>query len=526
MDATPNRPTQSSNELICHCAGVDRSTIKSAIARAPVSTLETLGQQLGCGVQCGCCRPLVQEMLGLSPWRDVVQATRTVMTTSAADRRVVQIDLQLGEDVTYPQAQPAQHVVFQAQLDGEWVTRTYTVIDQSEDGRRITIAMRRIAGGRLSTTLLDADDATFAATPLRIAIPNGDADPVDGRPVICFAAGVGVTLALSLLRGTPPGNVLHIDYSAAVRGDMAYADRIEQAANGDTISCRLRTDDVDGFIDNQSIADAVSRHPGARIYICGPEGYTRRIAAGLRKAGVAERNIRIEAFFLTKKTRPKPSLRKLAYAAGLMIAFLPLLLLAPALADFVPNEHHTPGHEKLACADCHQAAPGSMRQQLQAKAKHLLGMRAADADFGNRAVDNATCIGCHENPDDRHPAHRFLEPRFELARRTLAPQTCVSCHREHTDTRLSQTDSGFCASCHSDMKPKDDPTRPTHVALVKGDRWDTCLQCHDFHGNHGHVPPTDLKDALAPGVVADYLRRARSPYGERVIKARQPETQQ
>ena len=36
-----------------------------AIATAPASTLESLGSQLGCGVHCGCCRPLVQELLEL-----------------------------------------------------------------------------------------------------------------------------------------------------------------------------------------------------------------------------------------------------------------------------------------------------------------------------------------------------------------------------------------------------------------------------------------------------------------------------
>ena len=171
--------------------------------------------------------------------------------------------------------------------------------------------------------------------------------------------------------------------------------------------------------------------------------------------------------------------------------------LAPALATFVPNDVHNPGHEKLECTDCHQAAPGTLRQQLQAKTKHLLGLRPDGAEFGKHAVGNAACIGCHDNPDDRHPAHRFLEPRFEAARRTLAPQNCVSCHREHTGTRISRTDARFCASCHADTKVKDDPATPTHAALIRDKRWDTCLACHDFHGNHHFEPPRDLKDALS-----------------------------
>lgn len=525
MDAIPIRYSQNSDEVICHCAGVSRMRIKAAIATAPASTLASLGSQLGCGVQCGCCRPLIQEMLGESPWYEVADAKRTTLTDGRhPERSIVQLDLHLVGYPPYPQALPAQHVVLQAWLDEQWVTRTYTVVNQSEDGNRVSIAMRRLPYGELSTRLLDADDTIFASIPLRIAIPTGEADPEDGRAVVAFVAGVGVTLALSLLKGKRPGQWLHIDYCASTRGDMVYADRIEaSASSSNEVSCHLRNDDVDGFIDEDDIRATANQCKGSRFYVCGPPAYTRTVVEGLHKADVPDADVRVEAFFLRSGARARPSIRRMAYAAGIAMAFLPLLLLAPALAEFVPNAAHNPGHVDLECTACHQEAPGSTRQQLQAKTKHLLGMRAGDVDFGMRPVNNATCIGCHDNPDDRHPAFRFLEPRFEAVRKDLAPHKCVSCHREHTDTRVSQTNIGFCASCHSDMKMKNDPTRPTHATLLKDRRWDTCLTCHDFHGNHAHEPPHDLKDALTPEVVAAYFHSADSPYGETVVKAKQPE---
>jgi hypothetical protein len=140
-----------------------------------------------------------------------------------------------------------------------------------------------------------------------------------------------------------------------------------------------------------------------------------------------------------------------------------------------------------------------------------------------RAIDNATCTDCHDNPDDRHPAHRFLEPRFAQARRELAPEQCISCHREHTGARISRIDGEFCVACHADTEVKDDPAEPTHATLFAEGRWDTCLACHDFHGNHAHEPPRTLDAALSPATVAGYLRNAASPYGEPVIRARRPE---
>ncbi len=528
MDAIPIRDSQAQDDLVCHCANVNRSRIKAAIATAPASTLESLGAQLGCGVQCGCCRPLVQELLGQSPWYEVANATRTTLTDGRfPQRNIVQLDLQLVGFPPYPQTKPAQHVVLQAWIDDTWVTRTYTVVQQSEDGNTVSIAMRRLPYGELTTRLIDADDTIFASIPIRIAIPNGDADPADGRPVVAFVAGVGVTLALSLMHGRQPGHSLHIDYSAAYRGDMVYADRIEaSASSSDEISCHLRNDDVDGFIDDEDILETVKQFPGARYYVCGPEAYTQNVVQGLRKAEVADEDVRVEAFFLRTNLKQKRSLRRLAYAAGIAAALLPLWLLSPALATFVPNAAHNPGHADFECTECHREAPGTTRQQLQAKAKYWLGIRDENVDFGMRQVDNAACVGCHENPDDRHPAHRFLEPRFEAARLALAPEQCVSCHREHTGTRLSQTNAGFCATCHSDMKVKDDPTRPTHAALINSARWDTCLTCHDFHGNHAYTPPNDLKEALDPGAVAAYFGSGESPYGPPVAKSKQPEKTQ
>ena len=45
-------------------------------------------------------------------------------------------------------------------------------------------------------------------------------------------------------------------YRAFAEGDMVYADHIEaSAASSDTISCHLRADDVDGFIDDEDQVD-------------------------------------------------------------------------------------------------------------------------------------------------------------------------------------------------------------------------------------------------------------------------------
>lgn len=516
-------PGDLKQDLICHCAGISKARIKATLALAPTSTLETLGAQLGCGVQCGCCKPLIQEMLGQSPWFDVESATRTVLTDQRDPlRRIVQVDLRLVAGTRYPKAAPGQHVVVQAWLGERWVTRTYTIIAQSEGGRDVSIAVRRLQGGEFGPRLLDADDATFQAIPLRIAPPNGEAAPQDDRPVVCFVAGVGVTLALSMLNGLPPQRALHIDYSATHAGDLVYADRIQTAgADNPRRTCKLRTNEADGYIDEREIRNVTQAFGDAHYYICGPEGYTARVLAGLRKAQVPDHNVHVEAFFLHKGQRAKFGWRQLAYAAGLALAFLPMALLAPDLSGFVPSNPHNPGHQTLECTQCHTPAAGSARQQLQAKLRFHLGLRETNADFGNSKVDNAVCTDCHDKTDDRHPSYRFLEPRFQAARKAIAPQTCASCHREHTGVRVSRVDSGFCAQCHADTAVKNDPATPSHAELIAANQWQTCLTCHDFHGNHAYAAPNNLQQALPREAIESYLAQGESPYGVPKVKAKQ-----
>jgi hypothetical protein len=170
------------------------------------------------------------------------------------------------------------------------------------------------------------------------------------------------------------------------------------------------------------------------------------------------------------------------------------------------------GHEGLACADCHQSAPGTLRQQLQANVRYLLGLRTTPADFGAKDVENGDCLSCHARPDDRHPVFRFNEPRFREARQAIAPERCESCHREHRGQRVTVA-NGFCSNCHEGMSMKQDPLAVTHAQLAHEEAWSTCLECHDFHGNHRFETPTDPGQAITPTALRRYFEGGEDPYG-------------
>jgi hypothetical protein len=195
---------------------------------------------------------------------------------------------------------------------------------------------------------------------------------------------------------------------------------------------------------------------------------------------------------------------------------------APDYARSIVRGPMTPGHEAIACTRCHVPAPGTARQQIQANLRHWLGLRQASASFGHEPVTSKSCLDCHGRDHDRHPTFRFREPRFAGVLATLDARSCLSCHAEHRGRRVSN-DAGFCRLCHGDLKPRSDPITPSHVELVMGARWDTCLTCHDFHGNHPVKTPVRFEEAHDVAAVRAYLAAGPDPYSTgRIRRAKQP----
>jgi uncharacterized protein YjeT (DUF2065 family) len=218
-----------------------------------------------------------------------------------------------------------------------------------------------------------------------------------------------------------------------------------------------------------------------------------------------------------QKTQSGPGreifIRRAAYAFGLVVVLAGLaLVVVPQSSRFAAKGPSNTGHDKLACTDCHKEAPGTFRQQLQAKVSFHLGLRDIDPTFGHDKVSNETCVNCHARDQDAHPVHRFLEPRFKEAREQLGAESCANCHREHKGVRVTMAATS-CATCHQDLAMKNDPLDVSHRDLIAKGQWTTCLGCHDYHGNHKRLTQTKLEDAYASKAILDYLAGGPSPYG-------------
>ena len=189
-----------------------------------------------------------------------------------------------------------------------------------------------------------------------------------------------------------------------------------------------------------------------------------------------------------------------------------LVLLSPEQEQWHARGPMNIGHEELRCEYCHLPARGTLRQQVQANARYLLGLRASVADFGLQPAGSRQCLACHERPNERHPVFRFNEPRFQEARSILHPESCIACHREHRGVRVTLTGPDYCQHCHEDTRLKNDPVDIPHATLIADERWDSCMGCHDFHGNHRMDVANKVGDAIPPERIREYFQGGPSPY--------------
>lgn len=182
-----------------------------------------------------------------------------------------------------------------------------------------------------------------------------------------------------------------------------------------------------------------------------------------------------------------------------------------------------PGHENLECDSCHEKQQGSFRQQLQANIQYLLGNRKAAVAVGLRPVENGECFKCHERPNERHPVYRFREPKYQQVRQNIRVDQCITCHLEHKSKRMSVA-LDFCIHCHDELALKQDPVEISHQQLIKDKNWESCISCHDYHGNHEMKAPVKLNKAVSVQDINEYFNRGNNPYPGKVInKAKRDE---
>jgi ferredoxin-NADP reductase len=225
---------------------------------------------------------------------------------------------------------------------------------------------------------------------------------------------------------------------------------------------------------------------------------------------------------IIKKTNVKlkiESSRKRQFIGGIIGLSLGILIFfflsLDSSKEYISLGPMNTGHKEVSCVACHADAKGNLSQQLQSNFMFTIGIRKEGVDFGTKDVVANNCLICHDRPNDRHPTYRFLEPKFKEAIKHINATTCITCHTEHKGERVTikTVNMNYCMNCHKELKVKDDPLDISHKELIDKKQWFTCIQCHDFHGNHTYKVAKKLKDTIPMTMIQAYLKGGKDPFG-------------
>lgn len=215
------------------------------------------------------------------------------------------------------------------------------------------------------------------------------------------------------------------------------------------------------------------------------------------------------------KVNPLRKRQIIGGAFGLVLGgFIFFVLTLDASEKYVSIGPMNTGHNDMSCVVCHADAKGNLWQQVQSNISHSFGFRKTGVDFGTKDVTVDNCLQCHDRPNDRHPSYRFSEPRFSDAIKVIDATTCITCHSEHHEERVSVPTADYCMNCHQDLEVENDPLDISHAMLITKKEWTTCIQCHDFHGNHKYEVATRLKDTIPMLTIEKYFQGGADPYGD------------
>jgi ferredoxin-NADP reductase len=236
-----------------------------------------------------------------------------------------------------------QHVTVAVVVDGRRLERCYTLSSPPTRPDRVSITVKRVLGGPVSTWLHDGfrvGDRLHAAGPLG----GFTLEEHPARRHLFLSAGSGITPLMSMTRVVrdlgEPHDIAFV-HSARTPADIVFRSELEAMTGGDLrVTTVCETDSGDpawhgelGRLTLPMLTRIVPDLGEREVFICGPAGYLASVRSILAQAGVDPARCHEESFVLGAPARPSagvPGLPGLADVSG--VAGEPA---APVLAGVV-----------------------------------------------------------------------------------------------------------------------------------------------------------------------------------------------
>lgn len=208
---------------------------------------------------------------------------------------------------------PGQYISIQFDVKKEAYIRTYSISSETDD-KYIEIGVKHIERGMFSEFL----KTKKTGDKILLSKPEGNFFPTGKNPkkLLLIAAGSGITPMMSILKSSLKNETkteITLLFSNKTYADMMfkedlqdlkdkYIDRLSvdyffsrEVQSTQFLNGRITKEKV-GFLQEERIINLQSID---QTFICGPTEMTKELKAYLKKAGVSERKIKTELFFVT-----------------------------------------------------------------------------------------------------------------------------------------------------------------------------------------------------------------------------------
>ena len=194
-----------------------------------------------------------------------------------------------------------QHLTLQIPWKDFAVNRCYSLSSSPDVDATMRIAVKRVAGGRVSNWMNDrlrVGDAILASVPEGRFVLDSHTKP--SMPLFLFAGGSGITPVVSLLKSAlqRTRRDVALVYASADRDSMIYGDEIRAIAeeNPDRVALHLHFDDESGYLTAETLRARVRGYEHGEFYVCGPEPFMELVETVLAAVDVPQPLIHIERF--------------------------------------------------------------------------------------------------------------------------------------------------------------------------------------------------------------------------------------
>ena len=214
-----------------------------------------------------------------------------------------------------------QYLTLSAVVNNEEVRRSYSMCSSPLSGEKITIAVKKVDGGRMSNYLnneLNVGDKIDVMPPLGSFVLNAEAK--NASNLVFWGGGSGITPLLSIIKTSlidlPESKCLLV-YANRDEDNIIFKDELDSLSDnyGDRFSIIYTLDNPKtnwqgrtGFLTKESVSEIAREelglnYPTAHYYTCGPRPMMDIVVESLKAIGIRDDSIHTEYFTATPSTQ-------------------------------------------------------------------------------------------------------------------------------------------------------------------------------------------------------------------------------